>query len=59
MASNRKLHVTSTSENCASVRSLMPIFNHMVTANIITRAIANTRSTHVKKIFVTEQRIMF
>jgi len=29
----------------------------MVTANIISRAIAITRSTHVKKLFVTEQRI--
>jgi len=44
-----------TPENCASVRTLMSISNHMVTDNIITTAIANNRSTHVKKLVVTEQ----
>ena len=51
--------MTSTPENCASVHKLMPISNHMVTANIITRAIANTTSTHVKKLVLTKQGIKF
>jgi len=48
-----------TPENCASVRNLMSISNHMVTDNIITRAIANNMSTHVKNLVVTEEPKQF
>jgi hypothetical protein len=51
--------MTSTPENWGSARTLMPISNHMVTANIVVRGIANIRPIHVKKRVVTETRIKF
>jgi hypothetical protein len=55
----RRVQVTSTPENWVSAFSLIPISNHMVTAKIITRGIAKTSPTHVKKLVVIDERIKF